>query len=200
MILRSLRKLGSDRVGLLLDDGREIVTTLGTVTELRLFAGKSLEEAQLELIRRKTEAEAARVRGLSLLSQRPHSRRELREKLERKGVEPDAAEEAVAWLDDKGYPNDREYASAVARYYTRKGYGSRRISAELSKRGISQEIREEALQELSPSDGQIDRFLRSRLKDPDNPDELRRLNAALLRRGYGWDEIRAAFGRIRSED
>ena len=95
MTLVSLRKAGSERYILRLDDGREITTTLGVVTELRLFAGKSLEEAQLELIRQKTEAELARVRALSLLSQRPHSRRELREKLERKGVASSAAETAV---------------------------------------------------------------------------------------------------------
>ncbi len=200
MTLVSLRKAGSERYILRLDDGREITTTLGVVTELRLFAGKSLEEAQLELIRQKTEAELARVRALSLLSQRPHSRRELREKLERKGVASSAAETAVEWLDDHGYLNDSDYASAVSRHYARKGYGSGRIRAELSRRGVPREFWDDALKELPASGGQIEAFLRARMKNPEDRDELRRLSAALLRRGYRWEEIREAMERLSQGD
>lgn len=200
MTLLSLRKTGSDRYTLRLDDGREITTTLGVVTELRLFAGKPLEEAQLELIRQKTEAELARVRALSLLSQRPHSRRELQEKLERKGVVASAAEDAVGWLDDHGYLNDGEYASAVSRHYARKGYGAGRIRAELSRRGVPRELWDDAMRELPSSGGQIEAFLRARMKDPEDRDELRRLSAALLRRGYRWEEIREAVERLSQGD
>ena len=44
MILRSLKTGGSERVTLILEDGEEIVSTLGVVTELRLYAGKDLDE------------------------------------------------------------------------------------------------------------------------------------------------------------
>ena len=46
MILRSLKTGGSERVTLVLENGEEIASTLGVVTELRLSAGKELEEAE----------------------------------------------------------------------------------------------------------------------------------------------------------
>lgn len=196
MIIHALRPSGQEHVTLVLEDGREIPTTLGLVTELRLFAGKQLEEAQLRLLQEKTASAFARERALSLLSFRPHSEKELRDKLLRKGTDPAAADAAIEWLRDHAYLDDAGYAVSVARHYASKGYGAKRITSELYRRGISRELWEEALCELPEPDQEIDRFLSKRLKDPENPDEIRKLSAALSRRGYSWDEIRSALDRF----
>ena len=195
MIVTALHPTSPERVNLLLEDGQEIPTTLGIVTELRLFAGKDLEEAQLELIRSKTEASQARDRALDLLSRRPHSRKELSDKLRMKGYDNASSCSAVDWLEEHGYLDDRNYAGMVVRHYTSKGYGIGRIRAELSKRGIPRELREEALSEMPNTDDSIDRFIRNRLKDPNDRDEIRKLSASLARRGFGWEEIQSAIER-----
>ena len=201
MIVQALHPSGTEHVTLVLDDGQELSTTLGIVTELRLFAGKQLEEAQLRLLQEKSAAALARERALNLLSLRPHSRKELRDKLLRKGAEPAAADAAVEWLSDHGYLDDVSYAASVARHYAKKGYGTKRITAELYRRGISRELWDDALSDLPEPDDEIDRFLRSRLRDPENRDEVRKLSAALSRRGYSWEEIRSALRRASvSED
>ncbi len=51
MILRSLKTGGSERVTLILENGEEIASTLGVITELRLYAGKDLTDAELKLLR-----------------------------------------------------------------------------------------------------------------------------------------------------
>ena len=112
MILRSLKTDGSERVTLILEDGEEIASTLGVVTELRLYAGKDLGNAELSLLREKTSAAAARNHALLLLSQRPHSQKELYDKLIRKGEGKEAAESAVAWLAEHGYLDDAAYAGS----------------------------------------------------------------------------------------
>ena len=196
MIIHALRPSGQEHVTLVLEDGREIPTTLGLVTELRLFAGKQLEEAQLRLLQEKTASAFARERALSLLSFRPHSEKELRDKLLRKGTDPAAADAAIEWLRDHAYLDDAGYAISVARHYAGKGYGAKRITSELYRRGISRELGEEALCELPEPEQEIDHFLSKRLKDPENPDEIRKLSAALSRRGYSWDEIRSALDRF----
>ena len=196
MIIRAIRQTGSEHTTLLTDDGQEIPTTLGIVTELRLFAGKPLEEAQLRLLQDKSAAAFAREKALNLLSLRPHSQKELRDKLVRKGTEPAAAEAAIGWLTEHGYLDDAAYASAVARHYAKKGYGARRITAELQRRGVARDLQDEALQDLPEPDAEIDRFLRSRLRNPDDPNEVRKASAALSRRGYSWDEIRSALNRL----
>ena len=200
MILRSLKTGGSERVTLILEDGEEIVSTLGVVTELRLYAGKDLEESELKQLRDKTAVAAARDHALLLLSHRPHSQKELRDKLIRKGESAEAADAAIAWLSEHGYLDDAGYAASVVRHYSQKGYGLQRVRAELGRRGVPRELWDEALGEIAPPDDQIERFLRSRLQNPEDRKEVQKLSAALLRRGYSWEDIRAAFQRLDRPD
>lgn len=92
--------------------------------------------------------EKLRSKALQLLSYRAHSRKELHDKLLRKGAENDEIEEVLDWLTDQGFLNDRDYAEMIVRKYRRKAYERWRIRAELFKRGIDREIREEVLSEL----------------------------------------------------
>ena len=200
MILCSLKQKGSERVTLILENGEELMSTLGVVTELRLFAGKDLNEAELKLLRDKTALAKARDHALLLLSQRMHSQKELRDKLILKGENAEAADAAIDWLTDHGYLDDERFAKSVVRHYSQKGYGTQRIRSELSRRGISRDLWEEALEEITETDGQIDAFLQKRLKDRNDRKEVQKLSAALLRRGYSWEEIRAAFQRIDCSD
>ncbi len=200
MIIRCLKQSDSERVTLVLDNGEEIPSTLGVVTELRLFAGKTVEDAQLALLREKTACALAREHALMLLAQRAHSRKELRDKLIRKGESPEAADSAIIWLVEHGYLDDAAFAKTVVRHYEQKGYGAQRIRAELSRRGIKRELWDEAMAELAEPDGQIDTFLRKRLKNADDRKEVQKLSAALMRRGYSWEEIRAAFSRLNCDD
>ena len=200
MILRSLKTGGSERVTLILEDGEEIVSTLGVVTELRLYAGKDLDETELKQLRDKTAVAAAREHALLLLSHRPHSQKELRDKLIRKGESAEAADAAIAWLAEHGYLDDASYAASVVRHYSQKGYGGQRVRAELSRRGVPRELWDEALGEMAEPDNQIERFLRSRLQNPEDRKEVQKLSAALLRRGYSWEDIRTAFQRLGGTD
>ena len=200
MIIQALHPSGTEHVKLITDDGQTILTTLGIVTELRLFAGKALEEAQLRLLQEKNAVAFARERALNLIALRPHSRKELRDKLLRKGTEPTAADSAVEWLTEHGYLDDASYAASVVRHYAKKGYGAKRITSELSRRGIDRDLWDDALDELPETDNEIDRFLRNRLKDPADPDEIRKVSAALSRRGFSWEEIRNALNRLSEFD
>ncbi len=92
--------------------------------------------------------EKLRDKALNLLSYRAHSRKELHDKLLRKGAEEDETEEVLDWLTGRGFLNDWDYAGMIVRKYSRKGYERWRIRAELFKRGIEREIREEVLSEL----------------------------------------------------
>lgn len=63
------------------------------------------------------------------------SKKELRDKLVRKGEDEDTAEYCALWLEEQGFVNDESYAAAVARHYAAKGYGAGRVRAELSRSG-----------------------------------------------------------------
>ena len=95
------------------------------------------------------------------------------------------------WLEDLGYLNDGEYAKTIARHYSAKGYGDRKIQDELFRRGVPRQHWEAALAEAQEPEEGIDDFLRKRFRGrtPDQKD-LKRASDALARRGYRWDEIR----------
>ncbi len=146
-------------------------------------------------------AEAAKQKALSLLDRRDYSRAELLRSLTEKGYEAAAAETAVDRLVQLGFVDDARYAPIVVRHYAAKGYGAQRIRGELQRRGIPKNLWESAMAEMPEQDETVDRLLRSRLRGADLRDRaaLKRATDALLRRGYGWDEINAAVERYRSE-
>ena len=199
VLISALHQTSPERVSVALDDGSEIKATLGVVAELRLYAGRTLTEPELKELRASAALALCKNRGLELLSYRPMSAKELRDKLTEKGEEPAAAEAAVAWLCEHNFLDDARYAGMVVRHYAGKGYGAGRIRQELQRRGVPRELWEEALTELTESDDKLDRFIVSRLKDPSDRAQVQKVSAALYRRGFSWEEIRAALARFRAD-
>ncbi len=195
MIITALRRISADRFTVALEDGSEIKSSLGVVTDRRLFTGKVLDEEELAALRRDSSRSLARDKALELISRRPMSRKEVREKLLQKGADEDAAEYSADWLQEHGFLNDESYAAAVARHYAAKGYGAGRVRSELSRRGVDRELWEEAVEQMPAAEEKLHKFIAARLKDPHDREQLRKIGAALFRRGYSWEEIRAALRR-----
>ena len=125
---------------------------------------------------------------------------DLERKLQEKGASETEARYAAEWLEAIGALNDAEYAAALVRHYSRLGYGPARVREKLYEKGVPRELWEDALEELPEDGGQVDGFLRSKLRGrtPDEK-EKRRLTNALLRRGFPWGEVKAAWRRLGEE-
>ena len=199
MIITALRRISADRFTVALEDGSEIKSSLGVVTDRRLFTGKVLDEEELAALRRDSSRSLARDKALELISRRPMSRKEVREKLLQKGADEDAAEYSADWLQEHGFLNDESYAAAVARHYAAKGYGAGRVRSELGRRGVDRELWDGALEQMPAADEKLHKFIAARLKDPEDREQLRKIGAALFRRGYSWEEIRTALRRYSDE-
>jgi regulatory protein len=199
MLISDIRQTSPGRMTVGLDNGSEIKTTLGVVTDLRLFSGRELDEEKLEKLKTASVRALARERAIEMLSRRSMSRAEMVKKLIEKGEDEDTAEYCADWLVEHSLIDDESYAAAVVRHYAAKGYGAGRVRAELGRRGISRELWENALSSMPENDDKIDRFISARLTDPDDRDAVRKISQALFRRGYSWDEIRSALERHRAE-
>lgn len=197
--ITSLRQTSPERVSIALSSGEEIASTLGVVADLRLYRGQELDEGRLEEIRNASVLALLKGKALELLSRRPLSAKELNDKLVQKGADPKSAAVCVRWLLDQRLLDDKSYAAAVARHYAARGYGPGRIRQEFSRRGVPRDYWDEALGQRSDNTEKIDKLIAARLHDPDNRDEVRKVTAALFRRGFGWDEIRAALARFSAE-
>ena len=199
MIVSSIRQTAPGRLTVTLGSGEEIKTTLGVVTDRRLFSGRELDGEAVAALRLDSARALAREKALNFVSQRQMSAKELRDKLKQKGFDEDTADYCVQWLLDHGLLDEESYAAAIVRHYAAKGYGTGRIRSELIRRGIPRELQEDALGTMPEPDDKIDRFIASRLRDPEDRDELRKLTAALYRRGFSGEEIRSALARFHAD-
>lgn len=136
-------------------------------------------------------------RALEMLDRRDYSCAELKKKLLEKGESPEDAEDAVSYLASLGFVDDQRYASLVVRQYAGKGYGARRVRMELMRRGLSREIIDEALGEMPAQDDTLDRLLAQKLRGSFDRADVKKATDALVRKGYGYDEISAALRRLR---
>lgn len=197
--ITSLRQTAPERVSIALSNGEEISSTVGVVADLRLYRGQELDEKKLEEIRNASALALLKGKALEILSRRPLSAKELNDKLIQKGADPKSAAACVRWLLDQRLLDDESYAAAVARHYAATGYGPGRIRQELSRRGVPRDYWDEALGQRPDNTEKIDKLIAARLHDPEDRDEVRKVTAALFRRGFGWDEIRAALARFSAE-
>ena len=145
--------------------------------------------------------EDVKKRALRILDKRDVSRKMLIDKLTEKGASEEDAQEVADWLCDIGAVNDARFAELVVRHYALKGYGVRRIREELYRRGIHRDLWEEALSQLPEAEDTVYRLLTNKLRGTEGaPADIQRAQNALLRRGYSWEEIRAAVEHYHAEN
>ena len=197
--ITALRQTSSERVWIVLSNGEEIESTVGTVASLRLYPGLELDEKKLDALKLHSHLTTLKVEATEILSRRQMSAGEFKAKLLRNGAEENSADMCVRWLQELRLLDDEAYAGAVVRHYAARGYGEGRIRQELSRRLVPREYWDDALAQRPDSTEKIDKLIAARLHDPENRDEVRKVTAALYRRGFGWDEIRAALDRFRAE-
>lgn len=145
-------------------------------------------------------AEETRKKALSLLERRDYGSEELCAKLVEKGAEPDEARAAVRYMVRVGFIDDERYAAMVVRHYAAKGYGVVRVREELRRRKLDRELWDAALAELPEPDETVDALLRAKLRGKAaDRDTIRKAGAALVRRGFTWEAVKAATDRYLAE-
>lgn len=188
------------RILVFLDDGACLKITEQELLDFGLRPGDELDEDTLRRLKEAAGVSNTRAAAADLIGKRAMSRRDLERKLQEKGANEAEARYAAEWLEAIGALNDAEYAAALARHYSGRGYGPARVREKLYEKGIPRELWEDALEQIPENDGQIDAFLAGKLRgrEPDEK-EKRRLTNALLRRGYPWGDIKAAWNRLGEE-
>lgn len=134
-------------------------------------------------------------RALSLLTRREHSRLELQRKLQARGVDPDAADEAVERLGEAGWQDDARFAEFLLRSRASAGQGPVRIRAELGMHRLDAEVIARVMSGFEGDWVENARDLVQRrfgMAVPDDPARRRKAAELLYRRGFTGDQVRAA--------
>jgi regulatory protein len=169
-----------------------------------LKPGRLLTEADLAELRQVEELERARNAAVALLAVRPRSRRELADRLARKGLPGAVVERVVDELAARGYLDD----AAFARYWVEnrqanRPRGRRALAAELRAKGVDTATIDEAVAPTAEDEAATALALaRRRARTLDEPDPRRfrqRLGAFLQRKGYRYDTVRSVVKIVESE-
>ena len=185
-----------------LEGGDPIEVDVRTFDESRFAVGQEITEEQLNTLLATSRYNRARERALYLLGLRDYACKELEEKLYSE-ADPVTAAAVVERLREVGLLDDERYAARLARSLSKvKHYPRRRIEQELRQRGISPVLAQAAVSDLEGEDFEqaleiLRRKYYNKLNDPDN---RRRVTAALARRGFSYGAIRRAMDEMEMPD
>jgi len=137
---------------------------------------------------------------------RARTTKQVRERLLEEGFGEDVVGEVVGRLEELGLLDDREFARAWVEERLRLRPRWRRApKEELLRKGISEEVAEEALdEELSEVDEArlaegLLRRAEGRYRNLEPDKALRRMRDFLLRRGFSWEAVKEVTRKLRKE-
>ena len=192
-------KTTPDRAGrywVTFEDGSKLALYRQTVEDFGLYTGMVLSEGEQEKLITAGGAMSAKMRAVRIVSASSVSRRDLEERLVRKGEDPRQAKEAVQWMEELHLVDDRNTAEQIVHSCISKGYGIARAKQALYEKRIPKEFWEEALAEYPDRLDRIETFLRSRLDAESDEKQKKKAIDALIRRGHSYGVIRQALNNL----
>lgn len=178
------------------DDGTKLGLYRQTVEDFGLYIGKELSDEEKESLLAAAGKMSAKMRAVRIVSATNVSRRDLEDRLIRKGEDPIQAKEAVRWMEDLNLVNDRNTAEQVVHSCVSKGYGLARAKQSLYEKRIPKEYWDEALEGYPDQSEKIEAFLRFRLNGDSDEKQIKKAVDALLRRGHSYGNIRRALNDL----
>jgi len=178
----------------------------GIFYDFGINIGSSLTEEEIKTLTQKDEREKVKTASLNLLSYRPRSVLELKNRLKKKGWKTEIIESVILELEEKGFLDDREFAAMIARDRTQRKYlGPFAIRDELKKAGIGRGIIETVVEDTyrnTPPQQIIKNLLKKKGIDLNKPMETKdktRLVNLLRRKGYSWDHMATIISRLKTD-
>ena len=167
-----------------------------TVEDFGLYTGKELSDDEMKSLREAAGQMSAKMRAVRIVSASSVSKKDLQQRLVRKGEDPEQARNAVEWMSDLNLLDDARVAEQVVSRCIAKGYGLTRARQALYEKRVPKEYWEDALSDYPDQTERIEDFLRSRLDAESSDKEIKKAVDALLRRGHSYGTIRRALNEL----
>ena len=195
--IRKQRREG--RINLYLDGSFALGLTLDAIAAADLRAGDEIDDDTLRSLRRNAAGADALATAMRLLSYRPRSEAELRQRLARRGAPADLVDGAISRLRELGLVDDAAFARTWVDGRSRLSPRSRRVlRRELQAKGIDGEAAREALGPLDDEDAALRAGERrvAAMRELPYPEFRRRLGEFLRRRGFDAATVRRTVERL----
>jgi regulatory protein len=187
-------------------DGALFVTVGATIIgDRKLWVHSELDEETMAALQKEELVLTTIDRAMNMLNFRSRATKELAQKLKQKGEAPEQITEALERLTKAGFLDDANYARQFTRSkISSAGFGSRRVSFELSRRGVARDVATQAIAEVKDHDQVVEgevlekvavKKLRSLARyEPEV--QKRRLYGFLARRGFSSEDISKAMKKL----
>lgn len=169
-----------------------------TLVKSGLKINQEISQEEIEKLVKENEFVKVYDRVLKFLSYRPRSEKELQDWFRKKNVGEETQKMIVKKLQKLGYLDDKEFVNWwIGQRMAFKPMGKRLLAMELRKKGISQEVIDEQLNNLT-----IEQFGEKKLAEKVAEKKLKslkqysglelrqKLYTALARRGFSWETIK----------
>ena len=167
----------------------------GELSRFAIKEGGELSEEDYQRIKKEIVLKRAKLRALHLLTDMARTESGLREKLRTGLYTEDIVEQTIDYVKSFGYLDDFSYARQFIAGH-RSSKSIREIRMLLKGKGVSDELIERALDEMSEEDGgeqeTIRRLIRKKHVDilQATEPELHKLYGYLARKGFRYEDIR----------
>lgn len=202
MKIESIQQAKGSLYEIILENGEKLWLHKDLIYAENLSVGTVLDEKRITELKHRAAEHRAYEYGLYLLERRSYSYREMYDKLMgAKNAEEEAVLTALEKLVRFGFLNDALYAEQLARHYVEdKRYGIRRAAYEMRHKGLSQTEIDDALAPYDDPEkisAQLQELLQKKyaryLTDAEDRKQTEKVTAALVRRGYTYQDIRFAL-------
>lgn len=141
-------------------------------------------------------------KALYILERRCHSKKELYQKLKLKGAKDEDILKVLEFLEEYKLVDDLDYAKRLAKdLQNLKKLGKKRIALLLSQKGISNDLIEIALSDISDDDiEKIENMIRLKLKGNFDKKNIDKAIRYFVYKGYEVSDIKACIEKLRQED
>jgi regulatory protein len=201
----SAQKRDKDRVNVSVDGKYRLSLDVFQLVDLGIKIGKEYTEEELVALEEESQFGKLYMRALEYCLMRPHSQRELKDYLYRKtrdtrtkegavrkGVSVALTERVFGRLQSKGYIDDEKFAAYwIENRNLRKGSSKRKLSSELSAKGVERSIVDRLLAETDRSD--VSELQKVIDKKRPRYDDDQKFMSYLARQGFSYDDIKAAL-------
>lgn len=197
----SLQAKDKNRVNISVDGVYRFSLDVFQLSDLKIKTGNEYTENELILLEQESQFGKLYARALEYALMRPHSSKEIRDYLYRKtrptlsktGQKKEGLSVVVTGrvydrLLEKKYIDDQRFAQYwIDNRSLRKGASMRKLSAELSSKGVDRAIIDAVITNSTRSDDDEIRkiILKKRSRYPDD----KKLTAYLARQGFRYDDI-----------
>ncbi|MCA9912387.1 MAG: RecX family transcriptional regulator, partial [Anaerolineae bacterium] len=185
----------AERVNIYLDG--EFAFGLNEMDAARLRIGQELTPEVLAELQHSDAIEKAVERAVNLLSYRPRSTGEIREKLTEKEIPEAAIDAAISKLTRLGYLDDHQFARFwVEDRLRNRPRGRRALQFELRQKGIADSLINEVLDDLLDESQAAYEAAESRvrrMRGATRQEFKQKVGAFLQRRGFGFEASNRAL-------